>query len=127
VRADFVELNQTVADDLKRTGMIFNDTDPSECRSTLCQERLLRAMEGDLRSPGLGATRNSLARGCDEVRARVEGAVGHIGRNKDRSQENKIRPGSQARLGTGWLDEGRPQIMEVLRWVGSAWPLRTES
>ena len=53
MRADLVELNQTVADDLKKTGMIFNDTGPSECRSTLSRERLLRAMEGDLRSPGL--------------------------------------------------------------------------
>ena len=34
-RADLVELNKTVADDLKKNGMIFNDTDPNEFRSTL--------------------------------------------------------------------------------------------
>jgi TRAP-type C4-dicarboxylate transport system substrate-binding protein len=34
-RADLVWLNKTVADDLKKNGMIFNDTDPNEFRSTL--------------------------------------------------------------------------------------------
>ena len=34
-RADLVELNKTVADDLKKNGMIFNDTDPNEFRVTL--------------------------------------------------------------------------------------------
>ena len=34
-RADLVELNKSVADDLKKNGMIFNDTDPNEFRSTL--------------------------------------------------------------------------------------------
>jgi TRAP-type transport system periplasmic protein len=34
-RADLVELNKTVADDLKKNGMVFNDTDPNEFRSTL--------------------------------------------------------------------------------------------
>ena len=33
-RADLVELNKTVADDLKKNGMIFNDTDPNEFRVT---------------------------------------------------------------------------------------------
>jgi hypothetical protein len=32
-RADFVELNKTVADDLKKNGMIFNDTDPTNSAS----------------------------------------------------------------------------------------------
>jgi hypothetical protein len=62
VRAHLVELNQTVADDLKKTAMIFNDTGPSECRGTLSRERLLRAMEGDLRSPGLRRHKKFLGR-----------------------------------------------------------------
>jgi len=33
--ADLVELNKTVADDLKKNGMVFNDTDPNEFRGTL--------------------------------------------------------------------------------------------
>jgi TRAP-type transport system periplasmic protein len=34
-RGDLVELNKTVADDLKKNGMIFNETNPDEFRSTL--------------------------------------------------------------------------------------------
>ena len=34
-RGDLVELNKTVADDLKKNGLVFNDTDPNEFRSTL--------------------------------------------------------------------------------------------
>jgi TRAP-type transport system periplasmic protein len=34
-RADLVELNKRVGDDLKKNGMIFNDTDPNEFRGTL--------------------------------------------------------------------------------------------
>lgn len=39
--ADLVELNKTVADDSKKNGMVFNDTDPKEFRSTV-QDRLLQ-------------------------------------------------------------------------------------
>jgi hypothetical protein len=62
-------LNRTVANGLKKTGMIFNDTDPSEFRNTLCKNGYYERWKETFGPEAGRYWRNSLTRGYDEMRA----------------------------------------------------------